>query len=107
MRSILSKPESSISNFERARLEYILQKEQEIKTKERSVKVVADCSNKNKQYLLALENINTILGEINIGTENTQAYTNEQNNYNNINSLINQESIDVEMLSEVPSEYIE
>lgn len=130
-------------NFERARLEYILQKEQEVKTKESSVKVVADCSNKNEQYLSALENINKILGEMNIRTENSTNDFNEKNNNiikgvqnviigkinpdivanpeniqscsnthnkqnnNDVDSLINQETIDVEMLSEVPSEYIE
>lgn len=134
---------SRMINFERARLEYILQKEQEVKTKESSVKVVADCSNKNEQYLSALENINKILGEMNIRTENSTNDFNEKNNNiikgvqnvitgkinpdivanpeniqscsnthnkqnnNDVDSLINQETIDVEMLSEVPSEYIE
>lgn len=134
---------SRMINFERARLEYILQKEQEVKTKESSIKVVADCSNKNEQYLSALENINKILGEMNIRTENSTNDFNEKNNNiikgvqnvitgkinpdivanpeniqscsnthnkqnnNDVDSLINQETIDVEMLSEVPSEYIE
>jgi hypothetical protein len=142
---------SRMVNFERARLEYILQKESDVKTKESKVKVVADCSNKNIQYLSALENINKILGGLNIESENSTNDLNEKNNniikgvqnvimgkinpdivagpesiqscstthnkhnkkYNNkhndndVDTLINQESIDVEMLSEVPSEYIE
>lgn len=134
---------SRMINFERARLEYILQKELEVKIKESSVKVIADCSNKNEQYLSALENINKILGEINIRTENSTNDLNEKNNNiikglqnvitgkinpdivsnpeniqscsntynkqnnNDVDTLINQELIDIEILNEVPSEYIE
>jgi hypothetical protein len=131
-------------NFERARLEYILQKETAVKIKESEVKVIADCSNKNLQYQMALENINKILGGVNIGTNNSTDVINEknddiikgiqnvitckidpnivaepdniqsciskqnkQNNIDSLNSLINQESINVEILSEVPSEYVQ
>lgn len=138
---------SRMINFERARLEYILQKETAVKIKESEVKVIADCSNKNLQYQMALENINKILGGVNIGTinsddaineknddiikdiqnvitskivpdivaepENIQSYIskpdnqNKQNNINNISSLINQESINVETLNEVSPYYIQ
>lgn len=134
---------SRMVNFERARLEYILQKETAVKIKESEVKVVADCSNKNFQYQMALENINKILGGVNIGSissandvneknddiikgiqnvitgkidpnivaepENIQSCQNKQNDKHNdiISSLINQETIDVEILSEVPPEYIQ
>jgi hypothetical protein len=53
-------------NFERERLEYILQKETAVKTKENEIKVVSDCSNKNELLLEALMGINKILGEANI-----------------------------------------
>jgi len=130
-------------NFERARLEYILQKESDVITKENKVKVVADCSNKNDQYLSALENINKIIGGLNIESENytndlnkknsniikgvqnlitgkinsnivvnpesiqSCSITNNKHNDNDVDILINQESIDVKILNDVPSEYIE
>jgi hypothetical protein len=61
---------SRMINFERARLEYILQKESELGTKEKNIKVITDCSNKNEQLENALTNINKILGEIGIGGVN-------------------------------------
>lgn len=57
---------SRMINFERERLEYILQKETEVKIKENEIKVVSDCSNKNELLLEALMGINKILGEANI-----------------------------------------
>jgi len=139
---------SKMINFERTRLEYILQKETAVKIKESEVKVVADCSNKNFQYQMALKNINKILGELNIETinsydeknennddiikgihnvikgkidsnivaeqENIQSCYNKYNEQNNngddddvVSSLINQETIDVEILSEVSSKYMQ
>lgn len=61
---------SRIVNFERARLEYILQKESELGIKEKNIKVIANCSNKNEQLENALANINKILGEIGISNSN-------------------------------------
>ena len=142
---------SRMINFERARLEYILQKETAVKIKESEVKVIADCSNKNLQYQMALENINKILGGVNIGTINSADVINEKNddiikgiqnvitgkidpnivaepeniqsciskhndqniqnkqniNNNDLSSLIDRETINVEILSDVPSEYIQ
>ena len=57
---------SRMVNYERERLEYILQKENEVKTKESKVNVVADCSNKNEQYQAAFANINKIIGDLHI-----------------------------------------
>lgn len=110
---------SRMVNFERARLEYILQKEDEVKIKESRVKVITDCSNKNELYQTALININKILSGISIESENsvnvingdivakseiTQSCSNKHKNDDN--SLISQEIIDVKILNEVPSEYI-
>ena len=58
---------SKMVNFERTRLEYILQKESELQTKEKNIKVINNCSNKNEQLENALTNINRILEEIGIG----------------------------------------
>lgn len=106
---------SKMVNFERARLEYILQKESDVIKRESEVKVIADCSNKNFQYQMALENINKILGELNIGTVNSTTNINEINEINEkneknnhiVNSLINQETNDIEILNEVQSEYFQ
>ena len=89
---------SRIVNFERARLEYILQKESDINIKENKVKVITDCSNKNEQYQIALNKINNILQELNINEKQTIT--------DDINFLITKEPINVEMLNEVPTEYI-
>lgn len=122
-------------NFERARLEYILQKDAELSTKEKNIKVITDCSDKNEQLKNALSNINKILGEIGIsdlnklddknvnivkGIENiisgkidTNIIANPDqinkscniNNNVNDNNIIN-ESIGTEILNEVPNEYL-
>ena len=98
---------SKMINFERARLEYILQKETDVKIKENKVKVIADCSNKNEQYQMALTNINKILDVLNIKSENIESVNTKAENDKDIECLINQESINVKMLNEVPSEYIQ
>jgi hypothetical protein len=124
---------SRMVNFERARLEYILQKESELVTKEKNIKVVANCSNKNQQLENALTNINKILGEIGISNlnkiddknvnivkgieniisgkidSNIVAHPEQINKScdvnNDINNIIN-ESIGTEILSEVPVKYL-
>lgn len=69
-------------NFERARLEHILLKENELKEKENKIKIVSDCSNKNMQLEKALANINDILK--NTGLANTLCEKEENNNKNKI-----------------------
>jgi hypothetical protein len=64
-------------NFERARLVHILQKESDLETKEKNIKVVLDCSNKNEQLSEALFDINKILEKSGINNLNS-------NNNNNI-----------------------
>lgn len=73
---------SRMTNFERARLEYILQKEAELGTKEKNIKVITDCSNKNEQLENALKNINKILGEIGIRGLNNFDDKNDKNDKN-------------------------
>lgn len=89
---------SRMINFERARLEYILQKESELGTKEKNIKVISDCSNKNEQLENALTNINKIIGEIGINNSNNNTNT-------SIHNIIN-ESVSKEILNEVPEEYL-
>ena len=119
---------SRMINFERARLEYILQKENELAIKEKNIKVVADCSNKNEKFKEAFDHINKILGEIGINNSNKTDNKNndiikeieniiygkidsnivahpEQLSISNINNVIEQ-SINTKILSEVPTEYI-
>lgn len=71
-------------NFERERLEYILQKETQVKTKESNIKVIEDCSNKNDQLTNALASINKILNNIGLkdanDINNTTNTTNDKNN---------------------------
>jgi len=57
-------------NFERARLEYILQKESEVTEKEKNVHMIVDCSNKNEKLTLALNSINKIIGSSGISQSN-------------------------------------
>jgi len=111
---------SRMTNFERARLEYILQKESELGTKEKNIKIITDCSNKNEQLENALKNINKILGEIGISCLNkfddknvnivadseqiNKSYIQNKDTSNNINTIIN-ETIGTEILNEVPVEY--
>lgn len=73
---------SRMINFERARLEHILLKENELKEKENKIKIVSDCSNKNMQLEKALANINDILK--NTGLANTLCEKEENNNKNKI-----------------------
>lgn len=88
---------SKMINFERARLEYILQKETELKIKENEIKVITDCKNKNELYHSALLNINNIVSET--------LHTKSCNNSENI--ITNEEKNNIEILNEVPSEYIQ
>jgi hypothetical protein len=114
---------SRMINFERARLEYILQKESEVTSKEKNIKVVADCSNKNEQLSQALNNINKIIGNyrlndsstgkndsnVVIHSEELNQSCNNHNNSNNLNNNINQiinQSLDTKILNEVHTEYI-
>lgn len=70
---------SRMIDFERSRLEYILQKETEVNIKESKVKQITNCSNKNEQYQSALANINKILGTVNIGCESVNSEVNNRN----------------------------
>lgn len=61
---------SRMINFERERLEYILKKDNELKTMEKNIKVISDCSNKNEKYKKAIQNINLIIEKLNFDSEN-------------------------------------
>jgi hypothetical protein len=65
-------------NFERSRLEYILQKETEINYKEKNIKIVSDCSNKNDKLTQALNGINKIIE--NTGFSSSNKYDIKNNN---------------------------
>lgn len=80
---------SKMSNFERTRLEYILQKETELKTKESNIQNVEDCANKNNQLKEALENINNILVNINIGKTFCTTSTDDEINSDIIKGIEN------------------
>lgn len=72
---------SGMINFQRDRLEYILQKQAELKKKETELTIISNCSNKNKQYERAIDNINKIILELDI------------NNKSNINTFEDIEKI--------------
>lgn len=59
---------SRMINFERSRLEYILQKESELADKEKNIKIVADCSDKNEQLSQLIYVINKIINNSGLGT---------------------------------------
>jgi hypothetical protein len=118
-------------NFERIRLEYILQKEYELNKKENKIKIIQNCSNKNENYKEALNNINNII--INLDIMNNKSdidnnlitnsnidinfikqklntkILNEESNEKILNEESNEEQInllnDTKILNEVPIEY--
>ncbi len=57
---------SRMVDFERKRLEYILNKENELKNLEKKIKVISNCSEKNEKYQQAIKNINIIIDELNL-----------------------------------------
>lgn len=48
-------------NYERKRLEYILNKEQHLTHVENNIKMITDCNEKNEKYQLAIKDISSIL----------------------------------------------
>jgi hypothetical protein len=82
-------------NFERARLEYILKKETGLNEKEKKIKIISDCTNKNEQYKLAIQNINKIIDELNLSNDNVIYGIN-----NIITDYIITDNIDINILSE-------
>jgi hypothetical protein len=57
---------SRMIEFERSRLEFILNKEIATNEQEKKIKIISDCSNKNEQYQLAIKNINSVIGSLNL-----------------------------------------
>lgn len=53
-------------DFEQRRMEYILNKEGELKNLEQKIKIDTDCSNKNDKYQLAIKGINEIIDNLNL-----------------------------------------
>ena len=87
---------SRMVNFEKLRLEYILTKEGELNDKEKNIKTIADCSNKNDSYQEAIKNINSIIGNLNLPPGSIcQKYieTEEKKTINDIKSIVLQEKL--------------
>lgn len=96
---------SRMINFERERLEHILQKETAVKTKENEIKVVSDCSNKNELLLEALMGINKILGEANINgnlniCNNSKYNPKDAKNDDVVKSVENENKINLDIVAD-------
>jgi hypothetical protein len=50
-----------MTDFQKDRMQYILNKEAEVNEKEKNIKIVTDCTNKNEKYQEAIKNINGII----------------------------------------------
>lgn len=57
---------SRMNEFERARLEYILNKENELNQTETKIKIINNCTEKNEKYQIAIKNINNIIDGLNL-----------------------------------------
>ena len=109
---------SRMVEFERARLEFILAKENEVNDLEKKVKVVSDCSNKNEKYQDAIKEINNIIEKINLppgsicskyhNNNDKQIISNIKNIVDNpsIPELITNTNIETNMNNSIHSEYI-
>ena len=113
-------------------MEYILQKENELREKESKIKIIQDCTNKNERLEKALININQILSTTGIinKTENTKNIENKiiigvedvedvedneidlnlvssiKQEQENIYNQTEQENIYNQIITEVPIDYI-
>jgi len=86
---------SRMIEFERIRLDYILNKENELKILEKKIKVVTDCSDKNDKYQQAITGINTIIDKLNLPPGSIcKKYSNNKNNQTitNIKSIVPEEN---------------
>ena len=75
---------SSMIEFEKIRLEFVLRKENEIKELESKIKVISNCNEKNEKYQQAIKNINNVIYELNLPPGSVC----ENPEYNNINGNI-------------------
>ena len=101
-----------MTEYERIRLEYILNKENELNNKEKNIKVVTECAEKNDNYQQAIRNINTIIDKLNLPPESICRKYNDINNNKIENEIkLKTEVIDkiknLEIYHEVPIEYTE
>lgn len=103
---------SSMIGFQKKRMEYILSKENELRNKEASIQVIADCGDKNNKYQQAIKGINAIIENIGLPPGSIcSSCSNEEDKktISNIKSLILSEGKESEgqnIIQEVPSEYI-
>ncbi len=82
---------SSMENFEQKRMEYILNKESELKKIESRIKIDSECLNKNQKYQTAIKGINDIIDKLNLPPGSICAkYSNEddKNTIQTIKSII-------------------
>lgn len=81
---------SKMIDFERKRLEFILNKENELRILEKKIKIIQNCSNKNLKYQQAIKNINNIIDNLDLIPE-TESENINININNNVNTEINNE----------------
>ena len=55
---------SNMIEYEKSRLEYIVNKEKEVKILENKIIAIANCNEKNAKYQKAINNINNIISEL-------------------------------------------
>lgn len=103
---------SKMIEFENKRLQYILNKENELNIMEKNIKVISNCTEKNEKYQQAIRNINTIIDKLNLppGSICSKSNINKLNQEHKINqeNKINQEGENnLKILLEVPIQNIE
>lgn len=84
---------SKMIEFERKRLEFILNKEIELRNLEKKIKIIQNCSNKNLKYQQAIKNINNIIDNLDLTPEPNLYTETESENINNINNTSNTNEI--------------
>lgn len=57
---------SRMTDYEKKRLEFILNKEKELELLEKKIKQIAFCTEKNEKYQQAISDINTIIDKLNL-----------------------------------------
>ena len=100
---------SSMIDYEKDRLEYILKKEIELNNLEKKIKIISHCNEKNEKYQEAIKNINNIIENLNLPPGsicNTNSKNINQENVRNLKNFIasepNFQSENIKIYNEIP-----
>lgn len=98
---------SRMIEFERKRLEYILNKEYELKTLDKKIKIISNCTEKNEKYQLAIQNINTIIDKLDLPPGSICQKSNITEQINQEHQINEEHKNNLKILYEVPIHNIE